>query len=298
MFYTTIAYLFIVISLNVIGIKSTNHFIKAAGDDCTYAKSTLPAGFLLVNILKKSFNSPYDRKIANQLASYFNDSNTLFHLRTHWAQKASNILLLTGFIFIISCFSEADLFLIIAELIFLIAIFFLNDSRLSIKIKRRQNEISADFPHFVEKFTLLVNTGLPLQKSWERAALSGEKTGEKIIKKPVKKSGYLSTELARSLALINAGTSFGETLEKFIRRCRCAEVTRFISIIILNSKKGGPELSAVLRVMTSECWQNRKNTARRLGEEASTKLLFPMMLIFASILLIVATPAILSLRNI
>ena len=42
----------------------------------------------------------------------------------------------------------------------------------------------------------------------------------------------------------------------------------------------------------------RKNAAKRLGEEASTKLLFPMMLMFIAILLIVAMPAVLAMRGI
>ncbi len=53
----------------------------------------------------------------------------------------------------------------------------------------------------------------------------------------------------------------------------------------------------VLRLQANECWLMRKNTAQRLGEEASTKLLLPMMLMLIAILLIVAAPAILALRN-
>jgi len=34
---------------------------------------------------------------------------------------------------------------------------------------------------------------------------------------------------------------------------------------------------------------------QRLGEEASTKMLFPMMLMFIAVILIVATPAVLTL---
>jgi tight adherence protein C len=41
----------------------------------------------------------------------------------------------------------------------------------------------------------------------------------------------------------------------------------------------------------------RKNAAKRIGEEASTKLLLPMMLMFIAILLIVALPAVLAMRG-
>jgi len=41
----------------------------------------------------------------------------------------------------------------------------------------------------------------------------------------------------------------------------------------------------------------RKHAAKRLGEEASTKMLFPMMLMFIAVILIVATPAVLTLTG-
>lgn len=68
----------------------------------------------------------------------------------------------------------------------------------------------------------------------------------------------------------------------------------------LQHVKGFPsaELVPLLRVFAMECWELRKNTARRLGEEASTKMLLPLMLMFLAILLIVGTPAVLALRNI
>jgi tight adherence protein C len=50
--------------------------------------------------------------------------------------------------------------------------------------------------------------------------------------------------------------------------------------------------------MANECWETRKNITRKLGEEASTKMILPLMLMFGAILLIVATPAVLALQGI
>ena len=41
----------------------------------------------------------------------------------------------------------------------------------------------------------------------------------------------------------------------------------------------------------------RKNAARQLGEEASTKILIPLMIMFLGIVLIVSTPAVLSMTS-
>lgn len=74
-------------------------------------------------------------------------------------------------------------------------------------------------------------------------------------------------------------------------------ISRFITVILQNMRKGNAEMVAVLRLQANECWDLRKHTAKRLGEEASTKLLLPLMLMFLAILIIVGTPALLALNN-
>jgi tight adherence protein C len=83
--------------------------------------------------------------------------------------------------------------------------------------------------------------------------------------------------------------------EDFARRCRTIEVSRFVSIIIQNIKKGNDELALILRVISNESLNTRKNIAKKLGEEASAKMIIPMMIMFLAIILIVSTPAVLSL---
>ena len=46
-----------------------------------------------------------------------------------------------------------------------------------------------------------------------------------------------------------------------------------------------------------ECWEMRKNAAKKLGEEASTKILIPLMIMFVGIIVIVCTPAVLSISG-
>jgi len=55
-------------------------------------------------------------------------------------------------------------------------------------------------------------------------------------------------------------------------------------------------LVPLLKLQSNECWQLRKNMAKRLGEEASTKLVLPLMIMFVGILIIVILPAVMQLR--
>ena len=166
-----------------------------------------------------------------------------------------------------------------------IAMPFVADSGLDETIKKRRLSIQMEFPEFVNKLTLLVNAGMTISKAWE-----------KIINE-TKREHILYDEMRYALAEIKAGKPEAVAYEEFARRCKVKEVTKFVSIIVMNLKRGGAEVVPVLREQGNECWEMRKNAAKQLGEEASTKILMPMMIMFIGIIIIVVTPAVLSMTG-
>lgn len=162
---------------------------------------------------------------------------------------------------------------------------FLVDGSLKARVEERRRKIQMEFPEFVNKLTLLVNAGMTISRAWE-----------KIINEN-KKEHILYEEMRYALMEIQAGKPEAIAYEEFARRCRVKEVTKFVSVIVMNLKRGGAEVTPVLKAQGDECWEMRKNAARQLGEEASTKILLPMMLMFLGIVLIVATPAVLSMSS-
>jgi tight adherence protein C len=165
-----------------------------------------------------------------------------------------------------------------------IAVF--TDKDLADRVKKRRQSIQLDFPDFVNKLTLLINAGMTVPKAWEKVSLDSAR------KSP------LYVELSSAVQDIRSGVPEYRAYEEFAKRCRIPLITRFVSVILENIRKGNSELVPILRVYANECWELRKNTAKKFGEEASTKLLLPMMLMFAAILLIVGMPAVLALKNI
>jgi len=165
------------------------------------------------------------------------------------------------------------------------AVPFLMDSTLDEKIRERRLSIRMEFPEFVNKLTLLVNAGMTISRAWE-----------KIINEN-RKDHILYEEMRCALAEIRAGKPEGTAYEEFARRCHVKEVTKFVSVIVMNLRRGGAEVVPVLREQGHECWEMRKNAARELGEQAGTKILIPMMIMFLGIVLIVATPAVLSMTS-
>ena len=63
-----------------------------------------------------------------------------------------------------------------------------------------------------------------------------------------------------------------------------------------NLRKGTKGLSELLKLESIQAFEERKARAKRLGEEAGTKLLLPMFLMLAVVLIIVIVPAFLTMQ--
>jgi len=159
------------------------------------------------------------------------------------------------------------------------------DKDLDNRIKRRRLSIQIDFPDFLNTLTLLINAGMTVSNAWT------------TIVQDSNKETPLYVELKNVMTDIANGKSEIAAYEEFAKRCRIPEVTKFISVITQNLKKGNAELVEILKYQSKECWEMRKHAAKRIGEEASTKVLFPMMLMFFAVVLIVVTPAIVGLMG-
>lgn len=246
----------------------------------------MPVGLYLLDVFKYGFNTGYDRKLLAAVTELHGHKNALTMLRAHWGNKISLMLLSVLFVLFIGAFSEPDAGYVLFSIALPAGIAIFSDRDIFEKVKKRRIAIQLDFPDFVNKLTLLINAGMTISKAWEKVDAESSKNTP------------LYLEIGTAIRDIRSGTPEHKAYEEFAKRCRVPVVTRFISVILQNIRKGNAELVPILRVYANECWELRKATAKKLGEEASTKLLLPMMLMFAAILLIVGMPAVLALKNI
>lgn len=249
-------------------------------------KQLLPVGFYFMDALSYKYSTKYDRRLLVKLAEISGHKYAQFYLKVHWANKVSIVMLLLLILSLIAAIIGPDTGFGIFSLVTLGAVAYSTDYELDEKIKKRRTSIQIDFPDFLNKLTLLINAGMTVGRAWEKITSSN------------KKESPLYDELGITLGDIRAGKPESQAYEDFARRCRIPEVTKFVSYIVQNLKKGNREMVSVLRLQSNECWEMRKNVAKRLGEEASTKMLLPMMIMFLAILIIVVTPAILAMQGI
>lgn len=246
-------------------------------------KGMLPVGLYMLDLFKYSYNTTYDRKLLTAITELHGPGKAVLMLRVHWGGKLSWILLSLLFAFFVGTLSAPDTGYVIFCILLPVVIFYISDRELFEKVKKRRLAIQLDFPDFVNKLTLLINAGMTVSKAWERTSASDRQTP-------------LYMELASSVQNIRSGMAEHKAYEEFAKRCHVPVITRFITVILQNIRKGNAELVPILRVFANECWEIRKNTAKKYGEEASTKMLLPMMLMFIAILLIVGMPAVLALK--
>ncbi len=281
-----IVYSIILLALFFLSKNKYKDYIEPLDKKEYRLKSLLPVGFFILDKIKYKYSSKYDRMLQSKLAELKEAKYSLYYLQVYMANKVTLLLVvLLIIVFAGITVDELDIGYIIFGVLVLGAVVYLTDNELNEKVKKRRLSIQIDFPDFLNKLILLVNAGMTMSRAWE-----------KIITES-KKDTPLYNELRTVLADIRGGKSQITAFEDFAKRCRIPEITKFVSVVLQNLSKGSSEMIPILRLQATECWEMRKHAAKRLGEEASTKMLFPMLLMFVAIILIVATPAVLALMS-
>jgi hypothetical protein len=71
---------------------------------------------------------------------------------------------------------------------------------------------------------------------------------------------------------------------------------KFGTILSQNLRKGTKGMRELLQRESEEAFEERKALAKRRGEEAGTKLLFPMFLMLGTIMFMIIVPAFMSME--
>ena len=167
-----------------------------------------------------------------------------------------------------------------------IFIFILMDRNLINLVDQRNKEMLLDYPEIINKFTLLVGAGMSLSNTWIKIA--------KDYKDKAAKKRFAYEEINITAGELMIGTSEVIAYERFGRRVKLLPYLRFSSLIAQNVKKGSSELLNQLELEATEAFEERKELAKRMGEEAGTKLLLPMVLMLLIVLAIIMVPVFVS----
>ncbi len=164
------------------------------------------------------------------------------------------------------------------------------DRELKKRMKLRENQMRIDYPEIINKFNLLLNAGMTIRQAWCKIAedYEGKSRGGKTRKR------YAYEEMLLTAQEIKLGVPESNAYEQFGRRTGVLPFMKFGSLVAQNLKKGNRGLADLLMREAWDAFEERKELAKRLGEEAGTKLLGPMMLMLMIVLIIIMIPAFLS----
>lgn len=243
-------------------------------------KGLLPFGLWFYDELKITSVGSYSVFLYQRVVMVYGTRYARYYLKVHWAEKVMYFSLGMAVASFLGAVSEAAAGFLPVIPIAGALLFFLADKNLDDKAKKRKLQLMMDFPVFISKLTLLMNAGMHLRQALERIYVD------------VMEKTPLYIELGTVLEDISSGVAESQAWQEFSERCKVREITSFASMISQNARIGGSKMTDELKRMTHEAWEMRKHAAKQMGETASARLIFPLMLMFIAILAIVITPAV------
>jgi hypothetical protein len=159
-------------------------------------------------------------------------------------------------------------------------VYFSSKSNLRKKETDMELELMLEYPELVDKLALYIGSGVTIRGSFTRICDSSQ--------------GILKKELTYMLNEIKSGIPESDAYYNMGHRINIPVYIKLMSMLSQNVKKGTKDLLAAMETEEQVALQARKELAKKRGEEAGTKLLFPMIVLMAIVMIIVVMPAILS----
>ncbi len=164
-------------------------------------------------------------------------------------------------------------------------VFFLKDKDLHEQVLERRRKQKMVYPNILNKCVLYMSAGMTVRGSFLKIAMDYQKVAEGKEKNPAYE------EMLYSCNELKAGVSEGLVYERFGKRSGLQEYARFAGMLGQNLKKGNGALLGRLREESEKAMQENLQFRKKLGEEAETKLLLPMVMMMGIVMLLVMIPA-------
>jgi hypothetical protein len=168
-------------------------------------------------------------------------------------------------------------------------IFYLQTKDFDKALKERNEELLSDYPEIVSKLQLLHGAGLTIQNSFA-TILTDAKAGTAA-------GHYIYKEIEYTINKLKSGCSESGAYAELGKRCHIHAYIKLGTLLEQNIRKGSSDLNNALNQEVREAFAIHKNHVLQMGEKSGTKMLFPMILIFLVIMIIIIIPAFLSMNT-
>lgn len=148
-----------------------------------------------------------------------------------------------------------------------------------------------DYADLLSKIVVLTGAGLTIRNAWERIVSDYEEA----LKEGRKKKRAAYEEMRQTCHQLQSGMTESEAYREFGRRCRLQPYLKLSGLLEQNRKTGTKNMKTLLQAEMADALEQRKNLARRLGEEAGTKLLMPLFLMLGIVMVMIMVPAMMTM---
>lgn len=154
-------------------------------------------------------------------------------------------------------------------------------------IRKRDEQLQKEYPDLVERFILLMGAGLTVRGAWYRITEDYEQRREdKEIP-----YHYLYEEMLLTRHEMENGKTEMMAYTAFGRRLSLLQYMKFSTLLVQNLKKGSDDLLKRMNLEAVDAMRTRREMAKKLGEEAGTKLLLPMMMMLVVVFALIMAAA-------
>ena len=94
---------------------------------------------------------------------------------------------------------------------------------------------------------------------------------------------------------LKSGMAEGAAYQEFGRRCKLQPYLKLSGLLEQNRKSGTKNMRGILQAEMADALEQRKNLARRLGEEAGTRLLLPLFMLLGIVMVMIMVPAMMTM---
>lgn len=211
---------------------------------------------------------------------YYSKKYSEFYSRIIWAQSVSFAHLFLAVFWCMAGFSNDNttvgFFAIVGIAAAAVSAYYFYNFTFS-KVKTRQEECEDEFPNAITKLTLIVNSGVILPEAWKIVAYGKEGTFYDLMR--------------ASCERIDNGESEIDAIYEFGVMTNSDEIKKFTTALIQSIERGGGDLPNFLINQSNGIWAFKRQHMLQKGEKAAGKLLIPIALMFAGIMLIVISAA-------
>lgn len=165
------------------------------------------------------------------------------------------------------------------------------NDRNKVKNKRRQ-QMLLDYSEVLSRLIIFLGAGMSIRTAWDKIGFDYRRMTEEGRRG----TRYIYEEMYETSCQMKGGVPEAKAFSEFGRRCGLQPYMKLTGLLEQNRKNGSKNLRDTLKIEMTEAFEQRKHEARRLGEEAGTKLLLPLFMLLSVVMIMIAVPALMEFR--